>query len=87
MLVAIDLTIITQFWTDPEYITALGIAEVALLITAAVLSFKFSRAQKKLFAAEIEQEEQEIRGAARAEKEQSRKDKNYVENAFDDTDE
>lgn len=56
LILAIDLTILTQFYTEKFFITCLGIAEIILLIMIFISMFKVSRRNKKL---EIEKKAQQ----------------------------
>ena len=47
MLIACDLTIVTQINTSKPVLIGLFVAEIALLVGAAVFSFKYSKQQKK----------------------------------------
>ena len=46
MALAVDVTLVTQFWTDSIVIMCLFVLEVVLLTAAAVLSHKFNKAKK-----------------------------------------
>lgn len=80
MMAAVDATIITQFRTTPAAIAGLAICEAVLLVCAAVLSFRYNKALKKLH----EKEDCEAKKAEEIEKAQAEKDKKLVDNAFDD---
>ncbi len=84
LMSAVDLTIITQFWTSSVAICALGIAEAVLLIVSAVKAFSYNK-QLKMHRSEIiaQQQEEEAKATA-VEKAQREHDKNTVDNAFDD---
>lgn len=46
LALAVDGTFLTQMNTDTIFITLLGIFELAMLIAAGVLAYKYSKAQK-----------------------------------------
>ena len=46
MALAVDVTLVTQFWTDSVAITGLFVLEVILLVSAGILSYKFNKAKK-----------------------------------------
>lgn len=90
MMIAIDLTLMTQFWTDKMVIFALGIVELILIIMAIVLAVKANRADKD--AEELRLAQERIYRREQEEKKKSEKlfindkyiDKNFVHKAFDD---
>lgn len=84
LMFAVDATICTQFWTSPTAISALGLCEVALLAAAAVLSFRYSKAMKKLNAEKLAEQDSEEKKAKSVQKAESEKDDKLVDNAFDD---
>lgn len=84
LMIAVDATIITQFWTSAAAIAALGLCEAALLVAAAVISFRYSRALKKLNAEKLAAQEQEAEKAKSVQKAELEKDSKLVDNAFDD---
>ncbi len=96
LMIAIDLTLMTQFWTDELVIFAVGFAEVVMLIIAGVLAYKSAQEDKEL--AEKRKQEARIRRMEREERLRSEKlfvkqeyiDKNFgkgiVDHAFDEDD-
>lgn len=87
LMFAVDLTYLTQtsFCYKDGFITALGAAEAALLIASIVTYVFYAKKLKtERAAAEAEENEQEQR-RKQAESEQARLDKDYVGNAFEDS--
>ncbi|MBR1423262.1 MAG: hypothetical protein IJ571_07480 [Ruminococcus sp.] len=58
LLAAVDLTLLTQFFTDDSFITALFIVELGLLAASAIYSFRASRAKKEQKAAADNKDEE-----------------------------
>ena len=93
LMIAIDLTLMTQFWTDKMVIFALGIAEAILIIMTIVLTVKENKEEKE--AEEIRLAKERIVRREQEEKKKSEKlfineeyiDKNFVDNAFDEDEE
>lgn len=89
LIIAIDLTLMTQFWTDKMVIFALGASEAILVIMAIVMTIKENKAdrdaeQLRLAQERIyhrEQEEQKKAQKLFVSKEYI--DKNFVDDAFD----
>ncbi len=84
LMIAVDLTFLTQYITSSAFITTLGVLEVGLLIAAGVTSFKYSKEQKRLNAQKIAFAEAEEQKAKEAQKKQEDKNSKFVDNAFDD---
>lgn len=90
LIIAIDLTLMTQFWTSKIVIFALGISEVVLLITAGVLAYKSNKEEKK--RDEERRRNEKLREEERIRRKEAEKlfvnqeyiDKNFVRDAFDD---
>ena len=79
LALAVDGTFLTQMNTDSIFITLLGIVEVALLIAAAVFSYRFSKEQKeKAKAEESSNDDEDVH------KRPEEKKENAVDAAFDD---
>ncbi len=92
VMIAIDMTIMTQFWTDSVVIMALGISEVILLALAIFLGYKENKEEK-----ERDKERRELAEKKRLEREEKARseklfvkqeyiDQNFVDNAFEDDD-
>ncbi len=90
IMIAIDLTLMTQFWTSKVLIYALGICEIALLITAGVLAYRSNKEEKlrdeerRRSEKEREEERQRRKEAEKLFVNQEYIDKNFVRDAFDD---
>lgn len=96
LMIAIDLTLMTQFWTDEIVIFAIGFAEVIMLIIAGVLAYQSAKEDKAM--AEKRKQEARLRRLEREERLRSEKlfvkqeyiDKNFgkgiVDHAFDEDD-
>lgn len=85
ILVAIDLTMITQYTSSETVITVLGIAEALLLIGAFVLSRLDARKQKAREAAEVHEEEERRKVQEQAEQtEQKHLQDEFIDEAFRD---
>ena len=87
LMIAVDLTFITQLWTSHFAISALAIAEAALLIAAAILCFRYNKALKAAHQKQIEEKEREAIKAKLMQKIQQEEDKELVDNAFKDDEE
>lgn len=97
LMIAIDLTLMTQFWTQEIVIFAVGFAEVIMIIVAAVLAYQSAKEDK----AREERVKDEARRKRLEREERLRSErlfvkqeyieknfgKNMVDHAFDDEDE
>ncbi len=84
IMIAIDLTLMTQFWTDKVVIFALGFSEAVLLILAAALAIKSGREEKAREEERLRREQLEIE--KKAEKQASEKlfvKQEYIDKQFD----
>ena len=84
VMIAIDLTFVTQYFTSKPVIWGLAIAEVLLIIAAIVSASLHNKKIKAEKAEEIEAEKQAYENKKEAEKAQTEMDKQVVENAFED---
>ena len=84
LIAAVDATFITQIYTSPVAVSALGILEIVLIVTCAVMAYRYSAAQKTLRADELKEAEEQAEKAKEIQKAQSDKDDHMVDNAFDD---
>ena len=84
VMIAIDLTFVTQYFTSKPVIWVLAIAEVLLIIAAIVSAYLHNKKIKAEKAEEIEAEKQAYENKKEAEKAQTEMDKQVVENAFED---
>lgn len=83
LMLAIDATLITQFWTSSAMIAFLGTLEVVLLGATIFFHIKFAKkvkAENKAKEAARKEAEEKAKEAKDIEKE---KEKKIVENAFD----
>lgn len=89
LMIAIDMTLMTQFWTQSAVILTVGISEAVLLLLAGILAFKSSREDKALD--EARRAQAEIKRLEREQREQSEKlfvkqeyiDSNFADGASD----
>ena len=84
VMIAIDLTFVTQYFTSKPVIWGLAIAEVLLIIAAIVSAYLHNKKIKAEKVDEIEAEKQAYENKKEAEKAQTEMDKQVVENAFED---
>ncbi len=96
LMIAIDLTLMTQFWTDEIVIFAVGFAEVVMLIIAGVLAYQSAKEDKamaekrkqeaRLHRLEIEQRRQSEKLFVKQEYIDKNFGKGIVDHAFDEDD-
>ena len=86
IMAAVDLTFVTQtpLCQTGTRVAVLGIIEVAVLAIAFVLNLNYSKQQKAKKAAENAAADEQEERRKNAEREQSEKDSNVVDNAFED---
>ena len=84
LMFAIDATIITQYWTTSVSITLLAIVEIVLIGLAIWFYIKYSKRVKEQRAAKEEARKQDELRAKAAQKAEDEKNKQVVDNAFDD---
>ena len=80
IMVAIDLTFVTQYYTSKPVILGLFIAELILLVAAGITSHMYNKKVRD----ENAQQEKEAEQKKEAEKAFSEENKKIVDNAFDD---
>lgn len=84
IMAAIDLTFITQYWTSKPVIWGLGIAEVILLVLAALSAYRYNKKIKAQNAQANAQLEKALTEKKEAEKTFAEENEKIVDNAFDD---
>ncbi|WP_124100231.1 hypothetical protein [Ruminococcus sp. Marseille-P6503] len=87
LMAAVDLTFITQFWTSHFAIWTLAVSEAALLIGAAVLSYRYNKAVKAVRQKLFEEEKKAAIKAKLMQRIKEEEDKELVDNAFKDGEE
>lgn len=84
LMFAIDATIITQYWTSSIAITLLAVVEIILIGSTIFFYVKYAKklkAERAQHDAAVKEAEEQAKAAEKAEAE---KNKNIVDNAFDD---
>ena len=84
LMFAVDATFITQFWTTHFAISALAVTVAALLIGAAVLSHRYSKALRAVCRKQYEEAEKEAIRAKLMQRMKEEEEKEIVDNAFKD---
>lgn len=84
LMFAVDATFITQFWTTHFAISALAVTEAALLIAAAVLSHRYTKALREVIRQQYEEEKKEAIRAKLMQRMKEEEEKEIVDNAFKD---
>lgn len=87
LMIAIDLTLMTQFWTQEIVIFFIGFAEIVMLIMAFALSYrsnKEERARERSRRVQEEREQYKQEHSFRPAEEQE--DDDFIDNAFEDDD-
>ena len=84
IMAAIDLTFITQIWTNKPVIIGLFVAEVILILLAVISSFVHNKKIKAQNSEAIEKKKQELAHKKEIEEQDVENDKKIVDNAFDD---
>lgn len=87
IMIAVDLTFVTQYWTSKPVIWGLAIAEILLIAAAVVSAYLHNKKVKAENAEKIAMENQALKNKKEAELAEAEKDKKVVENAFEDVDE
>lgn len=84
IMIAIDLTFITQYFTSKPVIWGLAVAEVVLIVAAVISAYLHNKKVKAENAEKFEAEKQAFENKKEAEKAQHENDKKVVDNAFED---
>lgn len=97
LMIAIDMTLMTQFWTQEIVIFVIGFAEVVMIIFACGLSYRSAKEDRELERkrrVEAHRKEYEIEQQKKLVEELKRRQynerlyerKHFIDNAFDDED-
>lgn len=89
LMIAIDLTLMTQFWTQEIVIFFIGFSEVVMLIMALGLSYRSNKEERERERSlrvqedreKYEQEHEDYKPAN-----ENKDDNNFIDNAFEDDD-
>lgn len=84
IMVAIDITFVTQYWTTKPVIIGLAAAEVVLIVLAVISSVLHNKKIKAANAERYEARRQEVFAQKEAEDAAAEEDKKIIDNAFDD---
>ena len=87
IMIAVDLTFVTQYWTSKPVICGLAVAEIALIVSAVSASHFHNKKIRAMNAEKNAQIKQELEDKKQAEKSEAENDKKIVDNAFEDVDE